>query len=147
MVMGTSDLAKDLHSAHTRERLPLLHCLAHCLLVARAYGLAIVDGVHLDLEDDDGFAFSCRQGLDLGFDGKTLIHPKTIAIANQVFAPTEEDLAWSRRIIAAHGEAAAGGQAVVVVDGRLVENLHVANARRIVALADQIALMAGDLAG
>jgi citrate lyase subunit beta/citryl-CoA lyase len=147
LIMGTSDLAKDLHCAHTRERLPLLHALGHCLTVARAYGLAIVDGVHLDLGDDDGFAYACRQGLDLGFDGKTLIHPKTIGLANQIFAPSDDDLAWSRLIIAAHGEAAAAGQGVVVVDGRLVENLHVANARRIVALAEQIALMAGDLPG
>jgi citrate lyase subunit beta/citryl-CoA lyase len=145
LVMGTSDLAKDLHCAHTRERLPLLPSLGHCLLVARAYGLAIVDGVHLDLADDDGFAFSCRQGLDLGFDGKTLIHPKTINLANQVFAPSDAELTWSHRIIAAHGEATAAGQGVVVVDGRLVENLHVDNARRIVALAEQIALMADDL--
>lgn len=144
LIMGTSDLAKDLHCAHTRERLPLLPSLGHCLLVARAHGLVIVDGVHLDLADDDGFAWSCRQGLELGFDGKTLIHPKTIAVANQVFAPSEAELAWSRRIIAAHGEAAASGRGVVVVDGRLVENLHVANARRIVALAEQIALMGGD---
>ncbi|HXP96055.1 MAG TPA: CoA ester lyase [Telmatospirillum sp.] len=141
LIMGTSDLAKDLHAAHTRERLPMLHSLGHCLLVARAYGLAIVDGVHLDLGDDEGFAYSCRQGLELGFDGKTLIHPKTIVVANEIFAPSENDLAWSRRIIAAHNEAAAAGKGVVVVDGRLVENLHVIGARRIVALAEQIALM------
>jgi citrate lyase subunit beta/citryl-CoA lyase len=143
LVMGTSDLAKDLHGAHTRERLPMLHSLGHCLLVARAYGLAIVDGVHLDLGDADGFAYSCRQGLELGFDGKTLIHPKTIAAANEIYAPNEDEVAWSRRIIAAHGEAAQAGKGVVVVDGRLVENLHVVNARRIVALAEQIALMEG----
>ncbi len=143
LIMGTSDLAKELHCAHMRERLPLLPSLGHCLLVARAHGLAILDGVHLDLADDDGFAFACRQGLELGFDGKTLIHPKTIDVANQVFAPSESALAWSRRIIAAHGEAEASGRGVVVVDGRLVENLHVADAHRLVALAEQIALMAG----
>ncbi len=144
LVMGTSDLAKDLHAAHTRDRLPMLSSLGHCLLAARAFGLAILDGVHLDLADDEGFAFACRQGFELGFDGKTLIHPKTIAVANQVFAPSDREVAWSRRIIAAHGEATAAGRGVVVVDGRLVENLHVANAHRIVALAEQIALMGGD---
>lgn len=141
LVMGTSDLAKDLRCAHTRERLPLLHALGRCVLAARAYGLAILDGVHLDLADDEGFAFACRQGLEMGFDGKTLIHPKTIETANAVFAPGEADLDWSRRIIAAHAEAAAAGRGVVVVDGRLIENLHVENAKRIVALGEQIALM------
>ena len=137
-VMGTSDLAKDLHCAHTRERQPMLTALGLCLLAARAYGLAALDGVHLDLNDDEGFEYSCRQGLELGFDGKTLIHPKTIDAANRVFAPSEKEVAWSRKIIAAHAEATAEGKGVVVVDGRLVENLHVENARRIVALAEQI---------
>lgn len=141
-VMGTSDLTKDMHALHTRERLPMLTALGLCLLAARAYGLAIVDGVHLDLDDDDGFAYSCRQGLELGFDGKTLIHPKTIDAANRVFAPSEAEVAWARKIIAAHREAAAQGKGVVVVDGKLIENLHVENARRVVALAEQIAEMA-----
>jgi citrate lyase subunit beta/citryl-CoA lyase len=143
LVMGTSDLTKDLRALHTRDRLPMLTSLGICLLAARAYGLAIVDGVYLDLNDDEGFAASCRQGLELGFDGKTLIHPKTIDAANQVFAPSEADVAWSRKIIAAHAEAAAAGKGVVVVDGKLVENLHVENARRLVALAEQIAEMNG----
>ncbi|MBF0333148.1 MAG: CoA ester lyase [Alphaproteobacteria bacterium] len=140
-VMGTSDLAKDLHCAHTRERLPLLTSLGLCLLAARAHGLAIVDGVHLDLADDEGFAFSCRQGVEMGFDGKTLIHPKTIEAANQAFAPAQAEIAWSSRIIEAHAEAGRAGKGVVVVDGRLVENLHVENARRIVALAEAIAAL------
>jgi citrate lyase subunit beta/citryl-CoA lyase len=142
LVMGTSDLAKDLHAAHTRERLPMLTALGLCLLAARAYGLAILDGVHLDLNDDEGFAHSCRQGRDLGFDGKTLIHPKTIAAANAAFAPSPDEVEWSRRIIAAHAEAAAQGKGVVLVDGKLIENLHVENARRLVAMAEQIAEMA-----
>lgn len=141
-VMGTSDLAKDLHCAHTRDRLPMITSLGLCLLAARAYGLAALDGVYLDLNDDEGFAYSCRQGLELGFDGKTLIHPKTIDAANRVFAPAEKEIEWSKKIIAAHAEAAAAGKGVVVVDGKLIENLHVENARRIVALADQIAAMA-----
>ncbi|HYG91876.1 MAG TPA: CoA ester lyase [Azospirillum sp.] len=144
LVMGTSDLAKDLHAAHTRDRLPMITSLGLCLLAARAYGLAILDGVHLDLNDDEGFAASCRQGRELGFDGKTLIHPKTIAACNEAFAPSADEVAFSRRIIVAHAEAAAAGKGVVLVDGKLVENLHVENARRLVALADAIkALEAG----
>ena len=139
LVMGTADLAKDLRARQTRDRLPLLTSLGLCLLAARAHGLAILDGVHLDLEDEEGFAASCRQGAELGFDGKTLIHPKTIAVANRLFAPSGEDVAWSRRIIAAHQSAAAAGQGVVLVEGRLVEGLHVEDARRLVALAEAIA--------
>ena len=139
LVMGTSDLAKELHASHTRDRLPMLTSLGLCLLAARAHGIAIVDGVHLDLDDDEGLAFACRQGVELGFDGRTLIHPKTLATANAAFAPTDDDIAWSKRIIAAHAEATAEGKGVVVVDGRLVENLHVENAHRLVALAGAIA--------
>jgi citrate lyase subunit beta / citryl-CoA lyase len=137
-VMGTSDLAKDLHARHTRDRLPMLTALGLCLLAARAYRLAILDGVHLDLDDDEGFAQVCRQGRELGFDGKTLIHPKTIAAANDAFAPTVDEAAFARRIIAAHAEAEAAGKGVVLVDGKLIENLHVEDAHRVVALADQI---------
>jgi citrate lyase subunit beta / citryl-CoA lyase len=137
-VMGTSDLAKDLHARHTRDRLSMLTALGLCLLAARAYRLAILDGVHLDLADDEGFAQICRQGRELGFDGKTLIHPKTIAAANEAFAPTAEEVALARRIIAAHAEAEAAGKGVVLVDGKLIETLHVEDAHRTVALADQI---------
>lgn len=146
-VMGTSDLAKELHCAHTRERLPMITSLGLCLLAARAHGLAIVDGVHLDLSDDEGFEFSCHQGLELGFDGKTLIHPKTIDTANRVFAPSEKEVAWSRRIIAAHAEATAAGKGLLVVEGKLIENLHVESAKRLVASAEQIDAMRQDLAG
>jgi citrate lyase subunit beta/citryl-CoA lyase len=138
LVMGTSDLAKDLHAAHTAMRLPLLASLSQCLLAARAAGIAIVDGVHLDLADEAGFVAACRQGRELGFDGKTLIHPKQIAPANAAFAPSAEEVDWSRRIIAAHAAAAAEGKGVVLVDGKLVENLHVSAARRTVALAEAI---------
>ncbi|GAB6051806.1 CoA ester lyase [Magnetospira thiophila] len=140
-VMGTSDLAKDLHCAHTPDRQPMITALGLCLLAARAYGLAIVDGVYLDLNDDAGFAAACQQGKDLGFDGKTLIHPKTVDVANQVFAPSPDEVDWSRRIIAAHAEAEAAGKGVVLVDGKLIENLHVVAARRLVTLADAIAEM------
>jgi citrate lyase subunit beta / citryl-CoA lyase len=142
LVMGTSDLTKDLHARHTRDRLPMLTSLGLCLLAARAYGLAILDGVHLDLADAEGFAAQCRQGRELGFDGKTLIHPKQIDAANQAFAPSADEVEWARRIIAAHREAERAGKGIVLVDGKLIENLHVADAHRTVALAEQIALMA-----
>ena len=141
LVMGTSDLAKDLNCAHTRERLPMLTSLSLCLLAARANGLAILDGVYLDLNDDEGFEYACKQGVEFGFDGKTLIHPKTVAAANRIFAPSETAVAWSRKIIAAHAEAVAQGKGVVVVDGKLIENLHVETARRLVKLAEAIAAM------
>jgi citrate lyase subunit beta/citryl-CoA lyase len=141
LVLGTSDLAKDLHAAHTAQRLPMITSLGLCLLAARAYGLAVLDGVHLDLNDDEGFAASCRQGRELGFDGKTLIHPKTIAACNAAFAPDAEEIAQAHRIIAAHAEAATAGKGVVLVDGKLVETLHVENARRLVALAEAIAML------
>ena len=143
-VMGTSDLAKDLHCAHTPMRLPMITSLGLCMLAGRAAGLAVLDGVYLDLNDDEGFAASCRQGAELGFDGKTLIHPKTVGAANEAFAPSEAEIAWSRKIIAAHAEAEAAGKGVLLVDGKLIENLHVANARRLVALSEAIeALAAG----
>ena len=139
LVMGTSDLAKNLGAAHTRERLPFLMSLEMCLLAARACDVAIVDGVHLDLEDDEGFAHSCRQGAELGFDGKTLIHPKTIAVANSAFSPSAAELAWSRRIIEAWRAAHDRGEGLVVVDGKLIENLHVEGARRTLLLDKAIA--------
>jgi citrate lyase subunit beta/citryl-CoA lyase len=139
LVMGTSDLTKELRAATTPDRSPLLPSLGHCLLVGRAYGLVVLDGVHLDLSDEAGLDSACRQAAALGFDGKTLIHPKTIATANEIFAPAPEQVAWSRTIIAAHADAVAQGQGIVVVDGRLIENLHVDDARRIVQLAEAIA--------
>ncbi|MGO1119614.1 HpcH/HpaI aldolase/citrate lyase family protein [Rhodovibrionaceae bacterium A322] len=137
-VMGTSDLVKDLGAAHTADRLPVLTSLSLCLLAARAHGLIALDGVHLDLSDDEGFAAQCQQGKDLGFDGKTLIHPKTLAKANEVFAPSGADIEQAHRIIAAFQEAESQGKGVVLLDGKLVENLHVVSAQRTVALARAI---------
>jgi citrate lyase subunit beta / citryl-CoA lyase len=97
--------------------------------------------VHLDLNDDEGFEDACRQAANMGFDGKTLIHPKTIAAANRIFAPSPEDIASAHKIIAAHAEATAQGKGVVVVDGRLIENLHVEEAHRVVALDEAIAAL------
>ena len=139
LVMGTSDLVKDLNAAHTPERLPVLTALSTVMLAARAFGLAALDGVHLDLSDDEGFRAHCRQGKALGFDGKTLIHPKTVAPANEIFAPSDEEVAQARRIIEAHAEASAAGKGVVLLDGKLIENLHVEQARRLTTLAEAIA--------
>lgn len=142
-VMGTSDLTKDLLARHTAERLPMLPSLGICLLAARAAGIGIVDGVYLDLDDAEGFAVSCEQGRDLGFDGKTLIHPKQIAAANDAFGPSAAAVALARRQIEAYEQALAAGQGVAVLDGKLVENLHVAEAKRLVALAEAIAAREG----
>jgi len=144
LVMGTSDLAKDLQASHTPDRMPMITSLGLCLLAARAYGLAILDGVHLDLRDDQGLAYSCRQGLAMGFDGKTLIHPRTLAIANEIFSPSQEEVDWSRKIIEAHAAAVAEGKGVAVFEGKLIENLHVENAKRMVAMAEAIAARDGN---
>jgi citrate lyase subunit beta/citryl-CoA lyase len=143
LVAGTSDLVKDLRARHTAGRTEVLVSLSLVVLAARASGLAALDGVHLDLDDDPGFVEACRQGRDLGFDGKTLIHPRTIAGANLAFTPGEDEIARAGRIIQAHAEAEAAGRGVVVVDGRLVESLHVAEAHRVVALAAAIAARRG----
>jgi len=138
-IMGTSDLANDLRARHTRDRLPLITGLGLSLLAARGHGLAILDGVYLDLADDEGFAQSCRQGVELGFDGKTLIHPRQLDAANAAFAPTEAELAQARRFIEGFEAAQAQGKGVVQIDGKLVENLHVANSKRLLAMAERIA--------
>jgi citrate lyase subunit beta/citryl-CoA lyase len=139
LVLGTSDLTKDLHARHTRDRHAVVTSLGLTVLAARAEGVAALDGVHLDLDDDDGLAAACRQARDMGFDGKTLIHPRQIETANAAFGPTDDEIAWARRVMAAHTEAAAGGRGIVLLDGRLVENLHVEDAHRVIALAEAIA--------
>jgi citrate lyase subunit beta/citryl-CoA lyase len=139
LVAGTSDLARDLRVRQSTGRAELLTALSLTVLAARAHGLACLDGVHLDLADEAGFEGQCRQGRDLGFDGKTLIHPKTIAAANRAFSPDQAELAAARAVVAAHAEAEARGQGVVVVDGRLIEALHVEAALRLLALAEAIA--------
>ncbi len=144
LILGTADLAKDLGCVHTPDRLPFLTSFGLCLLAARAHGLAVLDGVHLELEDAAGLEAACRQGRELGFDGKTLIHPRQIAAANAAFAPTEAEVASARRLIAAHADAVAAGKGVVVVDGRLVERLHVEQARRVLALAEAVAAAGAD---
>lgn len=140
--LGTADLSKELHAnLHAPGRLPLMTSIGLAILAARAYGLAILDAPHFDLSDDAGFAESCRQGRDLGFDGKCLLHPKTIDPANEIYGPSEAEVAWARRIIAAHAEAAAVGKGVTLVDGKLIEGLHVTEAKQLIAKADAIAAL------
>jgi citrate lyase subunit beta/citryl-CoA lyase len=139
LVAGTSDLTKDLRARHTPGRAEVLTSLSLVLLAARASGLSALDGVFLDLADAAGFEASCRQGRDLGFDGKTLVHPSQLEPANRVFAPSASELEWARRVVAGHAEAVAAGRGVTVVDGRLVEALHVAEAERVLGLAEAIA--------
>lgn len=137
-VMGTSDLVNDLRAQHTPDRIASFYSLSHCVLVARAAGIDIVDGVHLDLRNNVDLERSCVQGRTLGFDGKSLIHPSQIAIANETYSPTEEDVKHSSKILSAFDKAKKNGEGVVVVDGKLIENLHVENAKRILHMAGQI---------
>jgi citrate lyase subunit beta/citryl-CoA lyase len=139
LVLGTNDLAKELHAEHVPGRAPLLTALSLALLAARAAGKAILDGVYNDVKDLQGFEDECLQGRRLGFDGKTLIHPAQVEPCNRVFAPSPREVEYSQRIIEAFEEAARAGRGVVTVDGRMVENLHVEDARRILALAGAIA--------
>ena len=135
-ILGTNDLVKDLHAAHTPERAPLLTSLSLCLLAARAHGLACIDGVYNAFRDDHGLRAACAQGRDMGFDGKTLIHPAQLAIANEVFTPSPGDITLAQRYVEAFAKAGSG---VAVVDGKIVENLHVENAQRLLAEAAAIA--------
>jgi len=134
-----ADLAKDLRVPHTPDRLGFITSLGLCVLAARAYGLDIVDGVHLDLSGGDEFRATCAQGRALGFDGKTLIHPNQIAAANEVFGPSADAIEHAKRIIAAWQEVERSGAGVAVLDGKLVENLHAAGAERVLAIASAIA--------
>lgn len=144
MVMGTNDLVKDLNAAHTDLRLPVITALGLCMLAARAHGLTILDGVYNAFKDEDGLRASCVQGREMGFDGKTLIHPLQLAVTNEVFGPSSEQIALAERYVAAFAEAEASGQGVAVVDGRIVENLHVETAKRLLALAAAIETLEKD---
>ena len=142
MVMGTNDLAKELNSRFRADRLPMQAGLGLCLLAARAHGRVIVDGVYNAFKDEDGLRAECEQGRDMGFDGKTLIHPAQLDIANAAFAPSEAEIDLARRQIAAFDAAKAAGQGVAVVDGKIVENLHIVTATATLARAEAIAAMA-----
>ena len=139
LVMGTNDLARELRAALIPGRHPLLAHLATALLATREAAKVILDGVYNDVKDLDGFRDECVQGAEMGFDGKTLIHPGQVEIANEVWAPTVDEVAHARRVIDAFEKGLSEGRGVVTVDGRMIENLHVDNARRAIAVADAIA--------
>ena len=143
-IMGTNDLAKELHAEQVAGRAPLLFGLQQCVMAARLTDTVILDGVFNDIKDDDGFRAEAIQARQFGFDGKTLIHPSQVEPANDVFAPGPDEIDHARRVIAAFDEATAQGKGVVTVDGRMIENLHVDNARRVLAMADAIEALARD---
>ena len=139
LIMGTNDLAKELRAALVPGRAPLLWGLGRCLNAARFAGKVILDGVYNDVKNPEGFAAECAQGAEMGFDGKTLIHPTQIDPCNDAFAPSAAEVEHSERVIAAWDEGIAAGKGVITVDGRMIENLHVDNARRAIAIAAAIA--------
>ncbi len=138
-VMGTNDIAKELGCEQTADRTPLMASLSLSMLAARAYGLAIIDGVYNDIQNGDGFIQVCEQGAALGFDGKTLIHPSQLAPCNRIFSPSDDEVQWSRKVITAFELPENQGKGVLKVDGRMTEILHADIARRVVAIADAIA--------
>jgi citrate lyase subunit beta/citryl-CoA lyase len=138
-VMGTNDLAKDTRARIVPGRAPMLPWLMTCVAAARAYGLDILDGVYNELGNAEGFAAECAQARDLGFDGKTLIHPQQIAPCNEAFSPAPDEVAWARKIIAAFDLPENANKGVIQIDGRMVERLHAGMAQRTVAIADAIA--------
>lgn len=138
-VMGTNDLAKETRARLVPGRAPMLGWLSMCVAAARGYGIDILDGVYNDLGNAEGFAAECAQGLELGFDGKTLIHPNQIAPCNAAFSPSEEEVAWARKMIAAFDLPENKDKGVVSIDGRMVERLHAEMGRRTVAIAEAIA--------
>jgi len=138
-VMGTNDLAKELQTRFRADRLPMISSLSICLLAARAEGLVIVDGVYNAFKDDEGLKVECDQGRDMGFDGKTLIHPAQVAVCNEAFAPSAAEIDLAKRQIEELEKVEAAGGGVAVVDGKIVENLHVATARQILAKSEAIA--------
>jgi citrate lyase subunit beta/citryl-CoA lyase len=139
LVMGTNDLARELRAGLVPGRHPLVPHLATALAAAREAGKVILDGVYNDVKNLEGFRDECVQGAEMGFDGKTLIHPGQVDIANDVWAPSDADVEHARKVIAAFNEAVREGRGVITVDGRMIENLHVANAQRTLAVADAIA--------
>ena len=141
LVMGTNDLVKDLGAQHVDTRQPVMTALGLSMLAARAHGLAILDGVYNAFKDDAGLERSCLQGLEMGFDGKTLIHPAQLEVTNRVFAPSADQIELAQRQVEAFNEAEAKGLGIAVVDGQIVENLHVETAKALLAKADTIAAM------
>lgn len=138
-VLGTNDLAKETGARFVPGRSPMLSWLSTCVLAARSAGIAVLDGVYNDLSDMDGFAHECREGRDMGFDGKTLIHPNQVGPCNEAFSPPPDEVAQARKIIAAFDLPENKGKGVVALDGRMVERMHADIARRTVAIAEAIA--------
>ncbi len=141
LVMGTNDLVKDLGCRPGPDRMPLMMALQSCVMAARAAKIPAIDGVYNAFKDSEGLRRECEQGRDLGFDGKTLIHPAQLEVANEVFAPSEEELELARRQIEAFEAAQKEGKGIAVLDGRIVENLHIVTARALLAKAAEIAAM------
>ncbi|MGB7412150.1 MAG: CoA ester lyase [Sphingopyxis granuli] len=139
MVLGTNDLAKEMRAALTPDRLAFLPILTSAVIAARAHGLIVLDGVCNDFQDIDRFEAECRQGLVLGFDGKTIIHPRQVDPCNAVYSPTPDEVRWAERIIAAFDAPDHAGKGVVQIDGQMVERLHLDDARRVQATAAAIA--------
>ena len=139
LTMGTSDLVQDLRGRHRADRAGVSYALQRSLIAARVAGKEILDGVHLEFRDMESFRAACEQGRDLGFDGKTLIHPTQVPVANAVFGPSEDEIDFARRARDAWQAARAAGRGVAEVDGRLIENMHVAEAERTLAFADALA--------
>ncbi len=140
-VLGTNDLVKDIHGLHTDDRAPVLTALSISIMAARANGLICIDGVYNDIKNTDGLKAQAEQGRALGFDGISLIHPAQLDLSNEIYAPSEADLEEARTYVSAYAEAISEGKAVAVVNGRIVENLHVENAKRLLAQAEAIAAM------
>jgi citrate lyase subunit beta/citryl-CoA lyase len=141
LVVGTNDLVNELHGLHVPGRAPVLPALGLALLGARAAGKIILDGVFNDITDEAAFRAEAQQGREMGFDGKTLIHPSQIDPANELFGPSPKELADARKVVSAYQQAQATGTSVITVDGRMIESLHVRDAQRILALADLISEM------
>jgi len=137
-VMGVNDFAKEMRARQTPDRAPFLPLLTLSVAAARGHGLTILDGVHNDIEDLAALEAVCVQGVDFGFDGKTLIHPKHLEICNRVFSPSPEDVAWSQAVIAAFNAPENAGKGALRVDGKMAERLHLAQAERLVAVAEAI---------
>jgi citrate lyase subunit beta/citryl-CoA lyase len=144
LVMGTNDLAKELRAPLIGGRSNLASYLAGAVLAAREAGKVILDGVYNDVRDAEGFAAECRQGVEMGFDGKTLVHPSQVEPANRAWSPSDAEIEYASRVIEAYTAAEAEGRGVATVDGRMIEHLHVANARRTLAVADAIAALSGN---
>jgi citrate lyase subunit beta/citryl-CoA lyase len=137
-VLGTNDLLKESRALASSNRFAVVPWLAMTLVAARAYGLDVIDGVYNDFKDDSGFRIECEHGRTLGMDGKTLIHPSQVVPCNEVFSPTDDEIAWARKIIAAFEEPENARKGVITVEGRMVERLHLVMAKRIASIAEAI---------